>query len=1007
MRTQCFVSEDRTRRCISGTGGCILNKPGSEEWTGSCVEIIQGGKFLFDGGRIAGFSSGAEVGSPYDSLASPGEAELTGTACIECLQYGISVGYGKLVVSGSVSISGNEIYGIGLSGTSEARRKELVISGEPSIRGGKYALTFPYNGNASAAISGGTFYAGTEAAIYTVKNGSNTYELYLGQTLLNSGTDKSPKYAFFDSEDLPALHAAQAAAALDLTETVTVHECPHPDCSYMTIPDDTTHGLDHPCDICGETGPSICSYTWSQSGRIYTGKCACGSVLKVTLADDAAYVYNGTPYEPELSVELNGQELSDENYRVVYTDNTGAGTARAMISGTKNEVSSGSKTYAFTCNVQFQIAKAPLSVSGIAAMDRVYDGTDRVEITDVILDGVAAGDLVTADTKNLYGIISGTDAGHYDSVVLSGNAVLAGDAAKNYILPPLPQTFPSDITIRKAPITAKTGILNVKSSQSEKYSFDLSSLCPPLPAGQTFGSFPAAYALLEITLGSSWYAGGASIDGNILTLPLKAARNSSPGVIGTVTVKICSENFEDATADISVIAKDSSPDVPAIPDDPAVPDVPSGPGDSGSSSGQGGGYWTQTAAQPYLKTGPWRAGWYLIQKEAEKAPEKSVMEINMNGTSLMPGSMLAAMQGRDITVKLDMGRKFSWTINGKSITLPLLHQSIDFTVYTGNSIIPPQICQAAGGAACMQLRLKPEMDFGFQAALSIQTDNVSWTVTDPGSPDAKAKAAENSTALRQANLFYYNEASGRLEFADVQNIAPDGSVYFTFTGGGRYAVILSADKSPDSENQPESSPEHTESAADTDSGSSPDSSTQNSSAQNSSWKVTSVKLSRTAYTYSGKAKKPAIRAIDAAGRRIAAKYYTVTYQNNKKAGIARAVVSFRGKYRMNGIIKRSFTIRPPKPPVPETERKPSSFIVKWKNMKQADGLQIQYHTKSDFSGSSVRSLFVKKTASHSSTVRNLKAGKNYYVRIRAYKTAESGGKTKKIYSAWSRKVKTI
>ena len=76
-------------------------------------------------------------------------------------------------------------------------------------------------------------------------------------------------------------------------------------------------------------------------------------------------------------------------------------------------------------------------------------------------------------------------------------------------------------------------------------------------------------------------------------------------------------------------------------------------------------------------------------------------------------------------------------------------------------------------------------------------------------------------------------------------------------------------------------------------------------------------------------------------------------------------------------------------------------------MKQVDDLQIQYHTKSDFSGSSVRSLFVKKTASHSSTVRNLKAGKNYYVRIRAYKIAESGGKTKKKYSAWSRKVKTI
>ncbi len=38
-------------------------------------------------------------------------------------------------------------------------------------------------------------------------------------------------------------------------------------------------------------------------------------------------------------------------------------------------------------------------------------------------------------------------------------------------------------------------------------------------------------------------------------------------------------------------------------------------------------------------------------------------------------------------------------------------------------------------------------------------------------------------------------------------------------------------------------------------------------------------------------------------------------------------------------------------------------------------------------------------------VKNLKAGKKYYVRIRTYKKVTEGGKKTKVYSAWCRKAR--
>lgn len=67
-----------------------------------------------------------------------------------------------------------------------------------------------------------------------------------------------------------------------------------------------------------------------------------------------------------------------------------------------------------------------------------------------------------------------------------------------------------------------------------------------------------------------------------------------------------------------------------------------------------------------------------------------------------------------------------------------------------------------------------------------------------------------------------------------------------------------------------------------------------------------VSLSKTAYTYSGKAKKPAVTVTFDGKKLKAGSDYTVSYSANKNVGKAKAVVTGKGKYE--GTITKTFKI---------------------------------------------------------------------------------------------------
>lgn len=74
-----------------------------------------------------------------------------------------------------------------------------------------------------------------------------------------------------------------------------------------------------------------------------------------------------------------------------------------------------------------------------------------------------------------------------------------------------------------------------------------------------------------------------------------------------------------------------------------------------------------------------------------------------------------------------------------------------------------------------------------------------------------------------------------------------------------------------------------------------------------------------------------------------------------------------------------------------------SVFIKWKKVKDADGYEIQYSTKSNIK--KAKTVTIKKAKTTSKTIKKLSSKKKYYIRIRAYKNIDKG----KVYGKWSSK----
>ena len=158
--------------------------------------------------------------------------------------------------------------------------------------------------------------------------------------------------------------------------------------------------------------------------------------------------------------------------------------------------------------------------------------------------------------------------------------------------------------------------------------------------------------------------------------------------------------------------------------------------------------------------------------------------------------------------------------------------------------------------------------------------------------------------------------------------------------------------------------------------------------------LSKCKLTVKSQTYTGKALQPAVTVKYGSKALKKGTDYTVSYKNNKAVGVATVTVTGKGGY--TGTKKVTFNILPRSVAISKLTAGKQLLTVKWGKRAEATGYELQYALKSSFAGA--KTVKIKKNATVSATIKKLKTGKTYYVRLRSYKTV--GKKT--YYSAWSK-----
>lgn len=150
----------------------------------------------------------------------------------------------------------------------------------------------------------------------------------------------------------------------------------------------------------------------------------------------------------------------------------------------------------------------------------------------------------------------------------------------------------------------------------------------------------------------------------------------------------------------------------------------------------------------------------------------------------------------------------------------------------------------------------------------------------------------------------------------------------------------------------------------------------------------------------GKALTPKITVTYSGKTLTAGTDYILVLSGNVNVGTA--TITIKGKGAYGGTIKKTFDIIPKGTKILKLKKGKKKATVTWKKQKvQTDGYEIQYSLKKKFN-SKAKIKKVAGASKKSVTIKKLKAGKKYYVRIRTWKKV--GGR--KYYSAWS-KVKTV
>lgn len=159
-----------------------------------------------------------------------------------------------------------------------------------------------------------------------------------------------------------------------------------------------------------------------------------------------------------------------------------------------------------------------------------------------------------------------------------------------------------------------------------------------------------------------------------------------------------------------------------------------------------------------------------VIEAVNKAKAGSTIRVNLKKTTKIPANVFENIKGKDVTVTFKVSDQASWIINGKDITGNVT-APIDLGLVVGTSDIPKQkVTALADGNETIQLSLNYDGVFGFEGILRLSVGK-----------DYSGKIA---------NLYYYNETTGKFEYYQAAQVKEDGTVDFKFSHASDYVIVL-------------------------------------------------------------------------------------------------------------------------------------------------------------------------------------------------------------------------
>ena len=485
------------------------------------------------------------------------EGNLLSGAPTDAGTYWASITIGDATASVTYTINGKEVTGPTIevvdAGTYDGKAKTpsvTVKDGGTVIPSNEYSVSYENNTNAGTATVKITDVAGGNYIV----NGSQTFEIdqatitvtpKAGQEKTYGTDDPKLKYNVSGAEnnETPAF-----SGALSRTDGTDVGE-------YKII-----QGT---LKLTDGDGFTATNYRLEFSNGVKFNIIPRPVTITGVSAQDK--IYDGSA-DAEITgtAVINGLATGDtEDVKVDATmaratfENANAGTAKTVnFSG---YALAGAKARNYTLSAQpsgvtANINPKELTITDVTVADKTYNGTTEAVITGVSFNGLVNGDSLTKDTDyTVTGTFEDPAAGTGKDVTVTVNLA---DSVKNYILRNTEYTK-NGCKISKAVLAAPADRdFTICNDAKTTYTVMLSELLPSLESPREYGKL--TYDDPQLTIDNNSYKGTATVRRNEyeygkLALTINAT-GKTEGYIGTITVKVHTDNYEDITLSFKIKA---------------------------------------------------------------------------------------------------------------------------------------------------------------------------------------------------------------------------------------------------------------------------------------------------------------------------------------------------------------------------------------------------------------------------------------------------------------------